>query len=306
VEDLSSARRRYAQLVSERGSVGSSRPFSERLFTALAEVPRERHLGPGPWKISRLPDPWTKIETPDDDAEHLYDDVLVSIVPERGLANGLPSAHARWVNALDLEPGDSVLHCGCGTGYYTAIIANVVGDSGRVTAIELDRLLASRAVEALRHLSNVAVVAGDATIYNAGKVDAIYVNAGATYPPPLWLDGLKPGGRLIFPMVRYPRGGESWVANAGTGKRDFETGMGLMLRIQRTARGYSSAVVSPTVFFPCFGAIDVDPGADRVLAEALRSGAIAKATSLRREPHDRDASCMVHAQRYCFSKLVAR
>jgi protein-L-isoaspartate(D-aspartate) O-methyltransferase len=231
--------------------------------------------------------------------------VLVSIVAEKGLANGLPSGHARWLNALDLEPGDHVLHCGCGTGYYTAIIAHIVGASGRVTAIELDPVLASRAAETLRHLSNVEVIAGDATTYNAGKVDAIYVNAGATHPMPLWLDNLKPGGRLIFPLVRYPRGGESWIANAGTGKRDFETGMGLMLRVQLTVAGYASAVVSPAGFFPCLGAIDPDPEADRILAEALRSGAIGQANSLRSEPHDREASCLVHIQRYCFSKLAA-
>jgi len=76
-----------------------------------------------------------------------------------------------------------------------------------------------------------------------------------------------------------------------------------MLRIQRTAAGYATAVVSSAVIFPCFGAIDPDPEADRMLGEALRSGAIAQANSLRREPHDRDASCLLHVQEYCFSKL---
>jgi protein-L-isoaspartate(D-aspartate) O-methyltransferase len=301
MEDSSSVRKRYAELVRARGSIGSTRPFSGRLFTAFAEVPRERYLGAGPWKISRPSDPWTKVETPDDKPERIYDDVLVSILDEKGLANGLPSGHARWLNALDLEPGDYVLHCGCGTGYYTAIIAHVVGESGRVTAIELEQSLASLAAENLRHASHVKVIAGDATTLDAGKVDAIYVNAGATHPMQLWLDSLKPGGRLIFPMVRYPKGGESWIANAGTGKPDFETGMGLMLRIQRTAAGYATAVVSPAGFFPCFGAIDPDPEADRILAEALRSGAIARANSLRCEPHETDESCLVHIQRYCFS-----
>jgi len=94
--------------------------------------------------------------------------------------------------------------------------------------------------------------------------------------------------------VRYPKGGESWIVNARAGNRDFETGLGLMLCIQRTAAGYASAVVSPAGFFPCFGAIDPDPEADRMLAEALQSGAIAQANSLRSRPHDRDASCLVH------------
>ena len=211
---IDAARRRYAELVRELGSIGSTRPFSPRLFAAFAEVPRERYLGKGPWKILRPSDPWTKIETPDDDPERLYDNVLVSIIADKGLANGLPSGHARWLNALDLEPSDRVLHCGCGTGYYTAIIAHVVGNSGHVTAIELEQSLASLAEQNLRHLSHVEVIAGNATTYDAGKVNAIYVNAGATHPMPLWLDSLMLGGRLIFPLVRYPRGGESWIVNA--------------------------------------------------------------------------------------------
>jgi protein-L-isoaspartate(D-aspartate) O-methyltransferase len=136
-------------------------------------------------------------------------------------------------------------------------------------------------------------------------VNAIYVNAGATHPMPLWLDSLMTGGRLIFPIVRYPKGGESWIVNARAGNRDFETGLSLMLRIQRNAAGYATAVVSPAVFLPCFGTIDPDREADRMLGEALRSGAIAQANSLRREPHDRDASYLLHVQQYCVSKLSA-
>jgi tRNA A58 N-methylase Trm61 len=71
---------------------------------------------------------------------------------------------ARWPNR--------VLHCGCGTGYYTAIIAHVVGSSGHVIAIELEESLASLVEKNLRDLSHVEVIAGDATTYDAGKVNA--------------------------------------------------------------------------------------------------------------------------------------
>ena len=53
------------------------------------------------------------------------------------------------------------------------------GNSGHVTAIELEQSLASLAEKNLRHLSHVEVIAGNATTYDAGKVNAIYVNAGA-------------------------------------------------------------------------------------------------------------------------------
>jgi hypothetical protein len=95
-------------------------------------------------------------------------------------------------------------------------------------------------------------------------------------------------------------------SNARAGNRDFETGMGLMLRIQRTTAGYATAVLLPAGMFPCFSAIDSDPEVDRILGEALRSGAIAQANSLRREPRDLDASCLLHVEQYCFCKLSAR
>jgi protein-L-isoaspartate(D-aspartate) O-methyltransferase len=75
-----------------------------------------------------------------------------------------------------------VVHAGCGTGYYTAIIAHVVGEHGRVTAIEFDQGLAARARTNLRHLPHVEVIAGDATVYDPGKVECIFINAGATHP----------------------------------------------------------------------------------------------------------------------------
>jgi protein-L-isoaspartate(D-aspartate) O-methyltransferase len=44
-----------------------------------------------------------------------------------------------------------VLHLGCGTGYYTAIAAELVGPTGKVIGIENDAALSERAVWRLRH-----------------------------------------------------------------------------------------------------------------------------------------------------------
>ena len=48
-----------------------------------------------------------------------------------------------WLAAADPKPGDHVVHIGIGTGYYTAILAELVGPTGRVTAIEYDASLAT-------------------------------------------------------------------------------------------------------------------------------------------------------------------
>jgi protein-L-isoaspartate(D-aspartate) O-methyltransferase len=173
MEDSSSARRAYAGLIRQRADL-----HSERLVRALSEIPREDFLGMGPWKIMRFAFPLKYEDTPDADPVHVYDDVLVALDPERQLNNGLPSAVARWIDAMDIQPGEHVVHAGCGTGYYTALIAQMIGSGGRVTALEVDTKLAARARVNLRRFSKVEVVAGDATKNELGPVDAIFVNAG--------------------------------------------------------------------------------------------------------------------------------
>ena len=80
--------------------------------------------------------------TVDANPGHLYRDVLVAIDAARFLNNGHPSSLAAWFDALDLQPADRVLHVGCGVGYYTAVVAETVGEQGYVTAVEIDAELA--------------------------------------------------------------------------------------------------------------------------------------------------------------------
>ncbi len=112
------------------------------LVSAFAETPREHYLGPPPWKLLTL----KRHRSPrKSHPRHLYQDVLVGILPERLLNNGQPSGLAMWFDALNLERNERVVHIGCGTGYYTAILANVVGPGGHVRAFEIDAELAPRA-----------------------------------------------------------------------------------------------------------------------------------------------------------------
>lgn len=132
---LKSARRKYAEMLREKAELRN-----ERLVSALAEVPREAFLGRGPWLLTDLSLQYRY--TADDNPAHLYEDVMVSIDASRGLNNGMPSGLTRWIDALDLREGETAVHAGCGPGYYTALIASVVGDRGKVIAFDLDADLA--------------------------------------------------------------------------------------------------------------------------------------------------------------------
>jgi protein-L-isoaspartate(D-aspartate) O-methyltransferase len=299
MDTLVSSRQRYANLIRERAHLRS-----DRLVRALAEVPREEYIGPGPWKILRPHALGEYIDTPNGDPTHVYDDVLVAIDPTRLLNNGLPSGLCAWIDALDLREGERVVHAGCGTGYYTALMAEVVGEKGRVIAIEYDRDLAVRAKDNLAHIPFVEVVCADASTYDAGAADAIFVNAGVSYPVPLWLNSLAPKGRLIVPLTRRTGDfrAESWgdrewnkLENSSVGK----IGFGVMIRIQRFNSGYEVRILSPVAIFHCAGAFDAD--ADRLLGAALDGGRLVGIRSLRRDEHDAEESCRLHGRCYCFS-----
>ena len=254
---------------------------SAAVIRAFARVPRERYLGPGPWRIFQ---PYARFywTTPDADPKHLYHDVLVAIDEMRLLNNGQPSFLAFLIEALELQEGDHAVHVGCGTGYFTAILAELVGPTGRVTAIEVDADLAARSRGNLADLSYVEVVHGDGGEHDPGPADAMLVNAGATHPRRIWLDSLRPKGRLVLPLTGPSRTG--WV-----------------LKVVNQDTGYAAHFISSISIFPCVGARDADTA--RLLDEAFTSGGWAAVRSLRRDIHQTEPTCWLHSDTLCLSTV---
>ena len=167
----------------------------ERVVEAFASVPRETFAGPGPWRLYHFADGyWT---TPDADPRRLYHNVLIALDESRGLNIGEPSLWARHFDRLDIPDGARVLQLGAGSGYYTAILAKLVGPAGRVEAIEIDGPLAGLAQRNLAAWPNVHVRLGDANQPVDGRWDVVVAFAGATTPHGWWLDALADGGRTL-------------------------------------------------------------------------------------------------------------
>jgi protein-L-isoaspartate(D-aspartate) O-methyltransferase len=145
----------YAQFVVK--SAGSS---DERLIAAFSSVPRENYVGKGPWPV--FVGPGCYLQTISDDPYLLYQDILIGLAPERGINNGEPSLHAQCLAAAAPAPGETVVHIGAGTGYYTAVLAHLVTPSGRVVAYEIEGDLADKARTNLSDSPAVAVVTGSA------------------------------------------------------------------------------------------------------------------------------------------------
>ncbi len=246
--DAAAVRRWYAEDLRLRAPVRSNVAIVE----AFAAVPRERFLGPPPWRLLSDRRPDHVFVTPDDDVRWIYHDVLVTIDQARGLNNGSPSLWAASFDHLDLRPGERVLQIGAGTGYYAAVLAEIVGPDGRVVAVEYDEALATRARDSLTPWRHVAVVHGDGRAYDPGEVDAVIVFAGSTHPAPRWLDRLAPGGRLLMPLTANNRWGFLLRATRG---RDPDAGA-IVLPQARRAERFDAVSIGPIGIFPCVGGRD--------------------------------------------------
>ncbi|MBM3648752.1 MAG: protein-L-isoaspartate(D-aspartate) O-methyltransferase [Alphaproteobacteria bacterium] len=252
----------YAKLVAGNGQVDDP-----RIVAAFAAVPRERFVGPGPWQVYAQGGGY--IETPSDDPIFIYQDVLVGLASDRGLNNGQPSLHVRCLAALQPRAGETAVHIGAGTGYYTALLAELVGPTGSVVGYEVESDLARRAAVNLSSLTNVTVHHRSACEGPIETCDVIYVNAGATHPLDTWLDALRPGGRLLLPLTP-------------------DQGMGGMLLLTRREDSFAARFVCPAMFVPCVGARD--PATAQRLATAFARGDARTVQSLRRGPSP-DQSC---------------
>ena len=78
------------------------------------------------------------------------------------------------------------------------LLAQLTGVSGAVFAFELE---ADLATANLADLPNVTVYARSGVSAPLPACDVVYVSAGATEPMAVWLDALRPGGRLLFPLT---------------------------------------------------------------------------------------------------------
>jgi protein-L-isoaspartate(D-aspartate) O-methyltransferase len=265
--DLDSLRRAYARRV-----YFTSGADDRRLESALAEVRREDFIGPGPWDVPVLgggPAGNNYRRTPDDNPQWLYQDALISLIPDKELNNGMPSFLTFLVSLGRAAEGEHAVHIGAGVGYYTAFLARLVGATGQVTAIEYEPELAARAERNLVSYPQVRCVLGDGASYPLDAADIILVNAGASRPLDLWLDALKDGGRLILPLCAG--------YNTPSGKPMTRGGIFL---IERRGNDYAAAYKSPTAIYPCFGASD--PESEASLNEAFRSGTPEKVRRLYR------------------------
>jgi protein-L-isoaspartate(D-aspartate) O-methyltransferase len=249
-----------------------------RLIDAFATIPRENFLGAGPWHV--LQEDGYAV-TPGNDPALVYANSCIALDPARRINNGEPGLHMGLIAQLAPRPGDHVVQIGVGGGYYTAILAHLVRPRGRITAIEYDSEIAHLGAANLAAVPDVEVICADGTIHDFDPADGIYVNAGASKPLALWLDKLKPAGRLIMMLTT-----DDW--------------WGRVLKVTRLDVGFAAAVLGPCGFIPCVNGRDL--ASAMLLAAALRRGGDETVRSLRRDVHAADDTCWLHGDGICLSR----
>lgn len=282
--DLSLQRRFFAEEIEATANLKTA-----GLVDALGSVPRERFLPPGPWMLKSEADLGAPPRpTPDADPRRVYHNLAVAIDPARLLFNGAPGLVALLIDALTLKPGDRVLHVGCGLGYYTALIAAVVGSTGRVVAIDVDGALAIGARANLAGTPWVDVRHGDAASPLDESFDAILVNAGVTHPLDTWLDALASSGRLLAPItIAIP-------AMPPIGKGPV---------VLLTKKGDTASFAARTVtFVAIYSAIGVrDESLNERIGRALQASPFPRLNRLRRDAHEPSTECWLHGDAFCLS-----
>ncbi|GGW09129.1 MULTISPECIES: methyltransferase, FxLD system [Streptomyces albovinaceus subgroup] len=165
---------------------------SPRVQAALRAVPRHRFLPEAPL------------------ASAYDDDIAVATVRDEGGAV-VSSVSAPWLQAdmaeqLRLEPGMQVLEVGSG-GYNAELLANIVGDRGRVVTVDLDPFVVRRAQRLCAEAGSgrVTAVLGDGSRGAPGHVppggfDAVIITHTTTDLAPAWREQLAKGGRLVVPL----------------------------------------------------------------------------------------------------------
>jgi len=184
----------------------------ERVLGAMRRIPRHRFVPEGHRALA-------------------YEDRPLPIGHSQTISQ--PFVVAFMTERLALAGSERVLEVGTGSGYQTAVLAELARE---VWSIEIVPELASGARELLRALgyANVRVRAGDG--YQgwpeAAPFDAILVAAAPDHVPRPLLDQLAPGGRMILPV--------------GEDQQN-------LLLVRRTPEGFVQEEVLPVRFVPMTG-----------------------------------------------------
>jgi protein-L-isoaspartate(D-aspartate) O-methyltransferase len=163
-------------------------------------------------------------------ADRAYEDMPLPIACGQTISQ--PSVVGLMTQALQVNPRDTVLEVGTGSGYQAAVLSQL---ARRVYTVDRYRRLVREAAELFRQLdlANVTAITADGShgLPDQAPFDRIIVTAAAEDPPGPLLEQLKPGGIMVVPV------GQSDAVQA-------------LIKVTRTSRGFDYEELRPVRFVP--------------------------------------------------------
>jgi len=188
----------------------------EAVLQAMGKVPRHLFVDPG-------------------QSHQAYADSALPL--RQGQTISQPYIVALMTQSARLQPSDTVLEIGTGSGYQGAVLAEIVR---QVYSIEIIESLADEARARLRRLgyNNIEVKHGDGFLgwREHAPFDAILVTAAAPKIPQPLVDQLREGGRMVIPL--------------GTGHFSQD-----LMVLTKTGDGLIKKFVTGVIFVPMTGAV---------------------------------------------------
>lgn len=114
-----------------------------------------------------------------------------------------PNVEGRLLQALHIEPSDSILEVGTGSGYLTACLAQL---GGKVTSVDIFTDFTESAQWKLTShgIENIRLHTGDATQDWSGRYDVVAITGSLPELPDSWRQCLRTGGRLFVILGKPP------------------------------------------------------------------------------------------------------
>lgn len=163
-------------------------------------------------------------------SDRAYEDMPLPIACGQTISQ--PSVVGLMTQALQVNPRDTVLEVGTGSGYQAAILSQL---ARRVYTVDRYRRLTREAAELFRQLGlvNITTIAADGSfgLPEQAPFDRIIVTAAAEDPPSPLLAQLKTGGIMVLPV------GQSDAVQS-------------LIKVTRTDRGFDYEELRPVRFVP--------------------------------------------------------
>ncbi|RJS88567.1 protein-L-isoaspartate(D-aspartate) O-methyltransferase [Candidatus Bathyarchaeota archaeon] len=178
--DFEAQRRRMVERYRAQGYIKS-----EEMARAMLAVPREEFMDPSY-------------------IQYAYYDQPFPIPGDGRQTISAPYMYPIFYEALEIRKGEKVLEIGAGSGYGAALARELVGPTGKVVSVEINKVTYEFARSNLQRTgyTDVILVLGDGSLGYEPEApyDKICVTASCPEVPPPLIEQLKAPGRLIAPV----------------------------------------------------------------------------------------------------------